>query len=255
MLKSCPMARSEQLCTPASYSIEQAFSDILKSRVNGFDQLALRTRERLESDECGFCFSERSCVLTDFDSMASSFKSQARFIPAIVINPQKTLNSPREEVSADLVRTLAVLDQYPQNGHERRLADVYKDALEKEKEWLLLTHSPSIKLDPREQNPEELVSQILGERSLFDVGFEDWQKAIDNLFLEVNPQEAEIIKAFRDHKNHFIAVRQINFSEQDPFLKTLEFRELNPNQRAQIIAGSLIRATLKFANKINPLNL
>ena len=122
----------------------------------------------------------------------------------------KILGGRQESIKGDLARTLAVADQYPFNGFQRKYRAVYEDALQVQTEWLDRTSTPNIPLDPRTTDRETLLRSLVGDARYFsDVGFEDWQKAIEDY--RRSGQDISVIPMLdqlKDATGHFIVMRQ-----------------------------------------------
>lgn len=158
---------------------------------------------------------QKLLVVSSYSLMPSATSFELRRVPDssiltphIVVDEKKVINGSIKN-AADLVRTLSIVEQYPLNGFQRRLKDVYADALGVQADWLNKTGTDVIPLDPRGQKKEDLIRKLLGdERYYSDVGFEDWQRAIDN-FWQIGQDIAifDALNKLRESTMSFIAKR------------------------------------------------
>jgi hypothetical protein len=148
--------------------------------------------------------------ITGFAMIQVPEVSPPQYGALIVIDAGRILTYPKEEVQADLVRTLGIADQVPVNGFERRLHTVAGDALDLQKLWLAAHPTKLHLLDPDRTGREALIRKILGEKRYFaDTGFADWQQAVDG-FLGDRQFRAYHgkFRLLRDNRHHFAATRE-----------------------------------------------
>ena len=182
--------------------------------------------------------------LTEIEGWTQSYRA------ILVIDIDKILNTERDRIMGDLVRTLAVAEQYPFNGFQRRLERVYNQALGIQQEWLIDMESPLLELDPRSQDFETLTKKLIGDKRYYsDVGFEDWQKAIESYRKQVKtPKELRMLNQLKGATVHFMTVRQrflvTNF---DTALSTIGSDYINKwdkERRAEAAAYNLLGISL-----------
>lgn len=137
------------------------------------------------------------------------------FRPAIAIDPSKFDNYPVYMAKADLVRTLCIASQYPDQGFERSFKEIYRDAITLEKIWLTQTDAAQVHMDPRFNDTEELVRAFLNDAQYYtDPSFEQWQNAVAHVskFNLKGPEQLNIIK-YQQDKNAFIYLREMLIDE------------------------------------------
>lgn len=115
-----------------------------------------------------------------------------------------------DRIEADLVRTLAVVDQIPDQGYQRRWSMVYGDALDTQTAWLNKKGVGFVDEDPRFFPEEELLRGLLGVEKFYgDTGFEDWQAVIDELLADKESRaHYPILRQLRGATGHFLAMRE-----------------------------------------------
>lgn len=132
-----------------------------------------------------------------------------RFQALIVLNIDYLRGDHLKKTKADLLRTLYIANQYPLNGFERRRYVVMQEALNMQRDWLEESKTPVLLFDPREDAEEYLIEKLLGEENYYmDVGFEDWQSAVD-AFAAKQTSEAIRFKilGYREDVGTFVKAR------------------------------------------------
>ena len=100
----------------------------------------------------------------------------------ILVDPIRFRSSKVDTLDAELVRTISVAVQFPDRGYCRPLREVYREALEMQKQWLVHARSSGTLHDPRYFPQSVIIQNIMGKSGYYsDFGFADWQKAIDML--------------------------------------------------------------------------
>ena len=188
-------------------------------------------------------------ALTDFRAAYEELPRGFQVMPGLPMNGDKILKAPPQHLEADLVRTLAVLDQYPSQGFERRLVDVYGAALETQTNWLTEKSLARVPNDPRHINREAFIRQLLGDALYFaDSGVEDYQAAFDKF--SGNGTALRGQDSIRGDVRTFIALRtrytSSYFQETEKLLGKRLFRELDRNERASRI-GEMIAVTASLS--------
>src|SRR5215469_11302615 len=117
-------------------TVERKFNNaiygLFESQVPDIDGLARRVEQRIRTGEImGVASSKRffSPATTGFDFLHVPQASQVLFNPVIVVDPEKMLSDNPDKIQADMIRTLALADQFPHNGYQRRYRESYADAL------------------------------------------------------------------------------------------------------------------------------
>ncbi len=84
------------------------------------------------------------------------------------------------QIEADLVRTTSLLAQFPNKGFQGRYRDFYTRAFNTQAKWLNANDILTVSSDPRNTPRNELLIKFIGPTTyLGDMGFKDWQRAID----------------------------------------------------------------------------
>lgn len=118
--------------------------------------------------------------IIDFQPRNSAIDDEMEGV--ILVNPFRFTSSKVDTVAAELVRTISIAVQFPDRGYCRPLREVYREALEMQKQWLVHTRSSGTLHDPRYFPQSVIIQNIMGKSGYYsDFGFADWQKAIDML--------------------------------------------------------------------------
>lgn len=179
--------------------------------------------------------------------------------PGIILDEEWVNKGSAMRVSADLIRTLAVLDQYPTKGFERRMALVYDDAILAQRRWLEAVNAPEVTHDPRKNNPRDVTKVLIGKESFYtDAGLADVHVIARefNTHIQLPAGVAERIhqEPLLDART-FIGIRHLLIQPvHDKALKMLGKNYLNkytPDQRAEAFATSIfLYSILSVQNKI-----
>lgn len=99
--------------------------------------------------------------------------------PKGVIEVDRSSNATSNRRDGETVRTLLVAAQYPNDGYDRPLRQVYQQAIEGQKLWLNQTGDKAF-LDPRTLPEDVLLRKLMGHDMLFfDFGMgREWSDAI-----------------------------------------------------------------------------
>jgi len=170
------------------------------------------------------------------------------YSPRLVIDAGKMSGANPEKVQGDLVRTIAIADQFPFNGFERRYGDVYEQGIQAQETWLEATDAPTILLDPRTTERESLKRKLLGDPRYFaDVGFSDLQEFVANA--EQPGAESPFIfpvEQLKEKNDLFFGVRETAIQAHYQDMKDLNGENYHTDwsveKRAKISAASLIDA-------------
>ena len=219
------------------------------SGVEGVSDMAGRTADWINRRETRVIATDSIPTVTDFNLVEYIPGDNGYYAPAIFVNIEKILVSTSEEIQADLARTVAIADQFPANGFERRYREVYGRALDAQEQWLDRTSSASeIELDPRKTDREVLLKMLLGEERYYgDVGIEDWQKAVDGDMKgsKMDLNRTNLLNRLRVNLDHFIVVRHrfvpMNFQTAIEHLGEKRYKEeWSHDERAKVTAASLL---------------
>ncbi len=166
----------------------------------------------------------------------------------IIIDPSviDTINLPT--LMADTVRTLAIADQFPENGYERKLATVYEQALDVQENWLDNPNTSQILMNPDfKQYRARRIQYLIGEEDLiFDIGWDEWQRTVEKLLQDKSfTRDRYLLEILRNSKSEFVAQRHI----QQPYilrsLNALDSLKTQPEEdRVEIACRRIINAAL-----------
>jgi len=148
---------------------------------------------------------------------------------------------------------VSIADQYPFNGYERRMREVYTQAIQVQRKWLEMSNGYKIVNDPRDYDDEGLIMLLISEDEFYsDVGFEDWLRAIDTYTaLPLGEKEKELAESFRDKKAHFLAIRARFTSmmhEQAMQIDRKKYMKLSSLERSEAVAMALLGIPLQSAS-------
>lgn len=207
------MTGKENPIQAATRIFDESIYGIRDSQIEGLKDIAARTVDRIRDRELlvvGNNPTFRIPTVTGFDLTEVAPGPRSQYAPVIVIDIEKIQSLGPEAIKDDLSRTVAVADQYPFNGFQRRYRAVYEDALQAQTQWLTETNTPGIQLDPRNTARETILKSLLGDARYYaDVGFADWQKAIESY--RRSGQDISVIPILdklKDATGHFIVMRQ-----------------------------------------------
>lgn len=211
------MTPQESLLGPAGPIFNYFLDSLAGSNDSSIAGLAVRSRERVmegRKRDISIIPNRKPFsipTITSFELLDMSVGNLPLFTPVLVVDADRMMmaSSPAT-MQTDLVRTLAVMDQFPENGYERRLRQVYGDAIDIERRWLESQQTKGVDFDPRQMDREELLQKLLGDVFYYtDVGFPDFQGAVDHLLMdEVVGERVELLKSVREDKRHFISGRK-----------------------------------------------
>lgn len=199
----------------------EVFTDAVKgisdTKIEPFSGLAKKGLHKLESHRVALDvnFLPPRLPATTFSLYRLPGSEDIRLYPAVVIEAG-IVGMGKEVLQADAIRTLAVLDKYP-DGYSRRLRTVYGEALDTQVRWLERMEAPKIPLDPRTTDREGLIRALLGPATYdLDAGFkEDWQPAVDLMMRDMFYERySEKLRELRKAEPDFIIQRYL----KQPFL-------------------------------------
>lgn len=158
--------------------------------------------------------------------------------PVMLVDIKEVLAQRSDVLTTDLVRTLAVADQYPEK-FARRYSEVYADAFAVQREWL--GSAPAVAFDPRLNDEEHLRRELLGDAKYYsDVGFDDWQAAIDEYSqLSRSIPQRSRLKKLRPDTSEFLIMRHVMTAKHhESAQQTLgdKFFKADADERARITA-------------------
>lgn len=243
------MAGKENPLQAVTRIFDESIYGIRDSEVPGLKEVAGRTADRLRRNELYVVGNNPALnipTVTGFELAEVAPAPRSQYIPVVVVDFGKILGDKPETIKGDLARTVAVADQYPFNGYQRRYRAVYDDALKAQTQWLESTNTPTIPLDPRTTEKEILLNSLLGNaRYNADVGFEDWQKAIEDYRQSGEDESAgPILDQLKNAKNHFIVMRQrfvpINYQVARQKIGDAYINEWDAGRRTETMAFLLM---------------
>lgn len=111
-----------------------------------------------------------------------------RISPTIAADISQLLGGDQTRIQADIVRTCAVVAGWPGEGYQRRLRQVYGQALRMEGWHLNRLNADTVPADPRatdQRGKNTIIYNLIGSRHFMgDTGFKDWQRGVD-LYLKM----------------------------------------------------------------------
>lgn len=245
------MTHKENPLENVSHRFDTEIRRISNSSVEGINVIAQRMIDKKRKGEIALIGNATRPTVTDFVLAAVSPEPYVMYAPVISINIDKMMSAHSGLIQADLVRTLAVADQFPSNGYQRRYHEVYSDALQLQRTWLETIDSPNeLPFDPRIMDQKMLLKLLLGDAKYYsDVGFADWQKAIDDYGTTVSGHpERKTLATLRPDVNHFLSVRerfiQLNFDNAMQHFGKRYTSELDEENRAEATAYVLMGISL-----------
>lgn len=247
------MTKIENSLQVATRIFDESIYGIRDSQIEGLNNIAGRTANRIRKGELFVVVNNSDFnipTITGFDLAEIAPGPRAKYVPVIVVDMGKILDEKPETVKGDLVRTVAIADQYPLNGFQRRYKAVYEDALQAQTKWLISTNTPNIFLDPRTTDRETLFQDLLGDARYFsDFGFEDWQKAIEDYRKSGQDIGAiPILDQLKEATAQFLVMRQrfipINYYVARQKIGEAYLNEWDADKRAETMAYSLMGASI-----------
>ncbi len=241
------MARQERLQPIAIGNFDRAIYTISEAGVPGISDMAKRSLIRLDAGELGLRTNIPDFVspsITGFVLDVAPRSAELR--GAIILDIGKMCESSDEKIQADLVRTLAVADTFPDNGYQDRLHTVYSNALDTQKTWLEQQDSNPIPFDPRSNKREDLIKQFMGKQHYSsDFGIEDWNKACDFWADDPDMQHPNL-PGLSDNIGQMISMRyEYTHLLYDAFLKSgVDFSKNPADERAKFMANGMVGMVL-----------
>lgn len=243
--KENPLSLTVQLFDKAIYGIRD-------SKIAGLNAIGARSIDRLRTSELALVANTSDFdipVMTSFDLI--EFPGPRTYHKAtVVVDPERIIQSKPEEIQGDLIRTLAIADQFPSNGFQRRYREVYSDALDTQKTWLESKDAPRLAFDPRFTGREELLKNLLGDARYYsDVGFEDWQNATE-ILREGNQSilDLSLLSQLKNNTENFMTTRQylLPHLHQEAIQQgeSEYLTEWTQERRTEFIAAALVASSL-----------
>lgn len=223
-------------------------------------QVAIRCQERIKAGELvvvGNLPIFHVPSITGFDLVEIAGGPVQMYAGVVVADIPKLMAASPENVDADLVRTLAIADQYPERGFQRRLRTVYEEALKLQTSWLEKTGPGDVEYDPRRWDKDGLIKDLLGEARFYsDCGFDDWKKAIeDHRKLEKNPGVVKELNMLENSAAHFMTFRQryssMNYQMALQAGKQRFIDEMGQDERALTTASLFMGISLYAKQPLN----
>lgn len=162
--------------------------------------------------------------------------------PVVYINPDEHYFRDNETRRADLIKTLAIAYQYPDNGFERQYAQIYREAAALQLKWVSLQANSKFRMPEKPFDEKHVLSRHIGGiRALTDVGFEDWNRISNNFIQETGFSYED--QSLLSSKTYFIGLREeysrIIFEVLKSRFGSKKISEWNRDYRAAIVARLL----------------
>lgn len=242
------MNSKEDIFLQMTHRFNEAIYGLRDSGLEGIEDIAGRVVPRITRGEIQTAAPASGTIMpaaTSFYMHEIPGTRVAIYTPIILIDPSRMMGSSLAVAQADLVRTISVADQYPHDGFQKRLRDVYAQALERQRFWLEQQNAVEVEHDPRSGHQEEILFRILGEDYYYtDFGWDDWLKAaetISNLGGHTEHQQ-QVIEELRGSMGHFLGVREKFIPEahsQAMKAGASKYLEMSQDQRAEAAATVL----------------
>lgn len=231
-------------------NFEQAVYAIRDRGIEPFSGLAEKAIQRMRAREIMLQANyepPRLRATTVFGMQPIPGSVRQEHYPVVMVELGDALTLENAVLQGDAVRTLAVVDQYPFNGYERRLRTVYQEALDTQMDWLTQTSAPLLPFDPRILDREELIKHLLGPAKYkLDIGFDDWQATADEIVTpDMSRRDRDTLKMLRESKEHFLVQRHHHQNLLYPTIAGLgAFDTMTEDQLRQYFCASLLGAAL-----------
>ncbi len=242
------MANHEQLQELITNKFNTAIYGLRDANIPGVSEIADRFVARIRDQELLVVGKTPAAVcpsVTGFDLGVVRPIPHLLLRPTIVIDMGKVLESSNETMQADLIRSLAIADTFPDKGYEHRLHRVYANALEVQKTWLETHDVKRLTFDPREREQEEMLPHLMGQRRYYtDFGIDDWRAACDKVVDD--PKMQKHAAALRNSVGQVITMRQeyTKFMYQESLRRGGDFSKKTADERAELMATAMVGMTL-----------
>jgi hypothetical protein len=189
-------------------------------------------------------------------SVLGSGIREVKVEPGIVLNSSEFAIYDDDIIMQDLLRTIAVADQYPHKGYTRRYKDIYTRALKEQARWQESLGMKTLDYDSETADMHSMLELLLtDEAQEADCGIDDWLAVIERAFPGLTPKQKDIIDYFRDPKV-FLGLRELYLMEisvaRESQVSQRYLDQLNGTQKAEIAAQNILRRA--FYNSIYTLN-
>lgn len=242
------MAGQEQ-SRQAEVRFRQSIVEIRDSGVEGVSTTAGEVIERIQRGDLSIAGLNSLPAISGFGLMAEHAGPFVSYKPTLFINPSRVAGDDQRKIQADLAGTVAVAVQYPYDGHvrqpaggfERRLPDVYEEARAAQTAWLNRYDAPADP-DPRTTGREEWLRTVIGDPGYYtNVGFGDWQNAVDFLVGKGMEGSSRLLP-IRDDVHQFLIQRTrlvpITYSSAISHVGE-EYKDWDPDFRAHTTAVNM----------------
>lgn len=242
------MAKEEIINSLATERIVNAIKDIRASQIPEAVRVLDACYEAVNEGQLDYALVDGGIEFPTVTAFRPLRSLDGKFKPRILFNPSEVLFFGKDKLGADLVRTLSVASQYPTQGYQRRMSDVYEDALNLQARYLDKREMGSVPFDPRVENRGEVRREVLGDiRFFYDCGFVDFQRALGSMHYETEQDrdnEERVSLSLFQSPESFVIAREYTLTHIfDPL--TISFFEMGDAQRlrqdaAAITAGQAI---------------
>lgn len=234
----------------ATQKFDKAIYGIRDARVGNISEIADRVVGRIRGGNLHVLANNanfRIPSITGFDCFELSSPVRREFAAGIIIDVDKILSSSGAKVENDLVRTLAIADQFPFNGFERRLRDVYQDALSVQEQWQAA--KPDISFSDSTRGENSLRTLLGDARYYSDTGVDDWKAAIAK-YPQPTAMQRKLLQDLGSSSEHFLAVRHALTGMHHSMAMQqggAAYLNMSPDERAAFTALVLLESSLRSA--------
>lgn len=202
------------------------------------DETSRRVAERLCRNDINMTADKslRSGTLTDFKLVFQRPPTGAYFsLPVIAMKPDEVLMASKEFLQADLARTAAIADMYPEHGYEDPLDVVLRRGFEQQEQFLNNTNAAEIPFDPRKINKDLLITIIQTPTQEFcGMGIADFTQILRENFEPNTPKDTEGLARLVNDIPRFVAERSALMSLVNEEALSILSR-FSPNERKRFV--------------------
>lgn len=200
--------------------------------------------DRIKKEEVALSIDDKLNSASSFDLELVELGNILAYRPTLSFNwPLYRANIRRGEsaMEAALVCSMALLDQFPENGYQSHIKQVYQKAVQAEADFLSRCGFPGNFFDR-----EPLI--LKPARAFMDTSYADYQKAIeDAVFEETDSWKSSIIKQLGTiNPATFVITRQYFWDNVESehsakaIIESAQLRSLSEEERSYFFASALI---------------